>query len=227
MRLALALLCCWAAAFAQGAGKANAHYQTEEGRRQMAEALTSPDRDRTERPRDLVAGLGIRPGATVADIGTGPGYMVPYLARAVGPRGRVLAEDIFPDFLKQAADRASQAHLANVTTVLGTEDDPKLPAGEVDMAFSLEVYHHLEHPERVLANIGRSLRPGGRLVIVDFYRRREAMPGGDALEHIRADQAQVIREVEAAGFRLERKHDHIPGSQYVLVFSHEGPRVSR
>jgi SAM-dependent methyltransferase len=144
--------------------------------------------------------------------------MLPFLSEAVGAHGRVLAEDIFPDFLEAARRRADTAHLANVTLVLGTQTDPKLPAGALDLAFLLDVYHHFNYPGPMLAHLRDALRESGRLVIVDYYRRRDAMPSNDALEHIRADQPEVIHEVEAGGFHLVSKHDHIPDSQYVLVF---------
>lgn len=228
--LCVSALCCLAAP-AQVAEKANAHYQTEEQRRQMAQALLRPGRDRQQKPRELVAGLAIQPGMTVADIGTGAGYMLPFLSQAVGPSGRVIAEDIFPDFIRMATERAQAEHLANVTTVLGTETNPNLPAAGVDLEFALEVYHHLNYPNPVLRNLRKALRRGGRLVIVDYYRRPGALPGGDAMAHIRADQPEVIREVESNGYRLELKRDHIPGSQYILIFQktprgrHSRPRL--
>ncbi len=191
--------------------------------------MADPSRDRQEKPRELVASLALSPGMAVADVGTGPGYMLPFLSEAVGPRGRVLAEDIFPDFLEAARKRAASANLANVTLVLGTQTDPKLPVGSLDLAFLLDVYHHFDYPRPMLAHLRESLKNGGRLVIVDYHRRRGAMPSNDALEHIRADQPEVIGEVEAGGFQLVSKHDHIPGSQYVLVFQkapapESGPR---
>lgn len=203
---------------AQVASKANAHYKTEQERGQIASAMLSPDRGQQQKPRELVASLAIKPGMTVADIGTGPGYMLPYLSTAAGPNGRVIAEDIFPDMLERAKQRIAAARLANISPTLGTETDPKLPSGAVDLAFLLEVYHHFNYPDRMLAHIRQALRDDGRLAIVDFYRRPGAMPGGNALEHIRADQPEVIKEVESNGFRLSEKHDHIPDRQYVLVF---------
>jgi ubiquinone/menaquinone biosynthesis C-methylase UbiE len=214
---ALALiLVTWARA--QVAKQANAYYQAPEHRSQLARAMTDPGRDRTQRPRELVASLSIAPGMTVADVGTGPGYMLPFLSATVGPRGRVLAEDIFPDFLEEARQRARSEHLANVSTVLGTQTDPKLPPASLDLALLLDVYHHLNHPRQMLARLRESLKERGRLVIVDYYRRPNAMPWNDALKHIRAGQPQVIREIVASGFRLLSKHDQIPNSQYVLVF---------
>jgi predicted methyltransferase len=215
---ALATLALISTASAQVAERANAHYATPEQRSALARGMAAPSRDQQEKPRELVASLGITAGMAVADIGTGPGYILPFLSEPVGPRGRVLAEDIYPDFLEAARHRAESLHLPNVTLVLGTETDPKLPAASLDLAFLLDVYHHFNYPGPMLAHLRDSIREGGRLAIVDYYRRRDAMPSNDALEHIRAEQPEVIKEVEAAGFRLLSKHDHIPDSQYVLIF---------
>jgi ubiquinone/menaquinone biosynthesis C-methylase UbiE len=218
MKLAVLALTLVAAAAAQTDGNANAPYRTEQQRRDLASRIGSADRDKEQKPAELTASLALRPGITVADIGTGPGYMLPYLSRAVGPGGRVLAEDVFPDMLAQAKQRVEAEHLANVTTVLGTAGDPKLPAEAVDLAFVLDAYHHFDHPAQMLAHIRQALKETGTLVIVEYYRRPGAMGGCNAMEHIRADQPQVIKEVESNGFRLSSKHDHIPDRQYVLIF---------
>ena len=219
MKLALLALTLVAAASAQTEGNANAHYRTEQERRDLARALSSSDRDKQQKPAELTASLAIRPGMTVADIGTGPGYMLPYFSRAVGADGRVFAEDVFPDMLEQAKQRIETAHLANVTAILGAADDPKLPPDALDVVFMLDVYHHFDHPDRMLARFRQALKDTGTLVIVDYYRRPGAIGSGNfAMEHIRADAPQVIEEVEKGGFRLGSRHAHIPDSQYVLIF---------
>ena len=218
MKLLCLFLALAGGAWPQAAGDVNARYRTREGRVQVAAGLANPDRDKTQMPESVVTALALKPGMTVADIGTGVGYLLPYLSNAVGPSGKVLAEDVQTDFLDQAKAKIQAAQLSNVSLILGEFTDPKLPPAGVDVELVLDVYHHFNYPGPMLAHLRDSLKEGGRLVIVDYYRRRDAMPSNDALEHIRADQPEVIKEVEAGGFRLLSRHDHIPNSQYVLIF---------
>jgi len=161
--------------------------------------------------------MGLQPGMTVADVGTGIGYMLPFLSRRVAPGGHVIAEDIFDDFLASARLRVENQKLDNVTFVKGTETDPNLPEAAVDIVLALDVYHHFDYPEKMLAAIHKSLKPGGRLVVVEYYKRQEAMAGGRALTHIRLDMPDVIKEIEANHFHLIAEKEHIPDSQYLLL----------
>ena len=200
------------AAWAQVAKEANKNYQTEEGRAALARGLGNPAREQMQKPAEVVAALGIKPGATVADVGTGVGFMLPYLSQAVGPSGVVLAEDIQTDFLAAARKKAADEKLGNVTLVLGSETDPKFPAGAVDLELLLDVYHHFDYPEKMLAALRAALRSDGRMAIAEYYQQEQA-PG-----HIRLDRDGVIREVEANGFRVASRNDHITAQQYLLIF---------
>jgi ubiquinone/menaquinone biosynthesis C-methylase UbiE len=193
---------------------ANERYQTPEGRAAIARGLSATDRDERQKPRELVAAIGIKPGMTVADVGTGTGYMLPYLSEAVGSGGRVLGEDIFADFLEKAENTAKQRKLANVEFVKGSETDPTLPENGVDVALALESYHHWDYPEKMLAALHRELREGGRLVIVDYHPGAAGMPA----HHIRLDAADVVKEIEANQFRLVSQHEHGNSGQYVAIF---------
>ena len=204
-----AILILTISAWAQVADSANKGYKTKEGRDKVAATLDDPHRDGKQKPQELVAALNIKPGMTVADIGTGVGYMLPFLSSAVGPSGKVYGEDIQTDFL----DRAKAKKSANVELILGTETDPKLPSGAVDVALVLDVYHHFDYPDRMLAAIRRGLKPGAHLVIVDFYKSASPSPG-----HIRLERDDVVAEVEGNGFHLLAKRDHTPNSQYMLTF---------
>ncbi len=210
----LGLLVCAFSLAGQVAKDANERYQTPEGRAAIAKGLSAADRDERQRPRELVAAIGIKPGMMVADIGTGTGYMLPYLSEAVGPGGRVLGEDIFADFLEKAGKTAKEHKLANVEFVKGSETDPALPENGVDVALALESYHHWDYPEKMLAALHRELREGGRLVIVDYHPGAAGMPA----HHIRLEAADVVKEVEANHFRLVSQHEHGNSGQYVAIF---------
>jgi len=221
MRYAQALLWLLAAGglSAQIASQANSGYQTEAQRKSVAQGLADPARDEKQKPGELMREAGIRAGMTVADIGTGIGFMLPFLSKRVGADGKVFAEDIFDDFLAAAKQRVENQKLGNVTFVKGTETDPKLPEGALDVALALDVYHHFDYPDKMLAALHKSLKADGRLVIVEYYKRQEAMPNGRALTHIRLDMPDVIKEIEANHFHLISEKEHIPDSQYMLVFS--------
>ena len=219
-RLAFALLFC-ATAFAQIAERANEGYKTKEGRDSVARSLADPKRNDLQRPRDIVDAMDIKPGGAVADVGTGVGFMLPYLSHAVGDSGQVIAEDIQSDFLDQAKTKVQLARLTNVKFVLGTDMDPNLPANTLEAVLVLDVYHHFDYPEVMLSHIRDSLLSDGKLVIVEYFKRPGAIPGPDrerAVDHIRLDQDDMIREVQENGFRLISKADLVPKSQHIEVF---------
>lgn len=216
MRIAAILMVLTAAVFGQSAEEANRSYQSRESRAAMARNLGAEDRVERLQGKRIVESLELKQGMAVADLGTGAGVMLPLLSAAVGPQGNVFAQDIHGDFLEQAKKRGG----ANVETVLGTEKDPKLPAGCCDVIVTIDAYHHLDYPKEMLAGIRRALKPGGRFVIVDYYKRPGAMsPGPDAVQHVRLDVDDVVKEVEAAGFRKLETRDHIVGKQWIGFFT--------
>jgi ubiquinone/menaquinone biosynthesis C-methylase UbiE len=202
---------------AQVASQANSGYQTSQQREALGKGLADPARDERQKPRELLKAMEVRPGMTVADVGTGVGYMLPFISRWVGPGGHVIAEDIFEDFLASAKQRVHNQKLENVTFVKGTETDPQLPEAAVDIVLALDVYHHFDFPEKMLAAIHKALKPDGKLVVVEYYKRTEAMPNGRALTHIRLDMPDAIKEIEANHFHLISEREHIPDSQYMLI----------
>jgi ubiquinone/menaquinone biosynthesis C-methylase UbiE len=219
-KLACLFLFC-AVAVPQVAEKANEGYKTKEGRATVAKNQIDPAREARQRPRDIVDQLGLQPGQSVADIGTGPGFMLPYLSHAVGDKGTVYAEDIQPEFLDQAKTRVNTMALKNVKFVLGNDTDPTLPANTLSGVLILDVYHHFDYPEAMLSHVRDSLVSDGKLVIVEYYKRRGAMPNGDpdrAIEHIRLDEDNLIREVVANGFKVIDQHELVPKSQYIVTF---------
>ena len=206
-------------AFGQVAVEANKRYQTEEGRTAVAQTLDDPHRDDRQKPKELVAALGLKDGQSVADIGSGTGYMLPFLSEAVGSGGKVFAEDIFDDFLAKARARAESKGLKNVTFIKGTEHTTNLPRNALNAVMILDAYHHFDYPAEMLASIAKGLKPGGRLAIVDFYKTPTAMPNGNAVQHIRLSYEDMVKEVEANGFRLVEKREQIPDSQYLAIFA--------
>lgn len=128
--------------------------------------LEAPSRDAWQQPTRIVASLGLRAGDTVADVGAGSGYLEPYLSAAVGPLGRVYAEEIQPEFLPSLRERARR--FSNVRPVLGRADDPLLPTGGIDLFVLLTVYHEIQQPVAFLQTLRRAARPRARLAVIDF-----------------------------------------------------------
>ena len=156
----------------------------------------------TERAK-LADVVGLRPGAAVADVGAGSGFMAEEFARRVGASGKVFAVDINPTLLERIAKRAKEQNLSQIQTVVTREDSVDLAAASVDLVFVCDTYHHFEYPQKSLAGIHRALRPGGDLIIVEF-QREPGQSEGWVLEHVRAGQQDFTREIEAAGFALVR-----------------------
>jgi ubiquinone/menaquinone biosynthesis C-methylase UbiE len=152
-------------------GREIAHYMTHEG----APWLDRPERDQEERPDLVVAALALRPGDIVADIGCGTGYFSWRLGRAVGPAGRVFGVEIQAEMLAQLAAKMKERAVANVTGILGTVDDPRLPA-PVDLVLMVDVYHEFSHPAEMMAAICARLKPGGRVVLVEYRGEDPAVP---------------------------------------------------
>jgi cyclopropane fatty-acyl-phospholipid synthase-like methyltransferase len=211
---------------AQVAATANEGYRTHSQRENAASEMAPPTRAALERTGMLVDSLGLQPGDTIADVGTGVGHLLPYIVRHVGNRGTVYAVDIYPEFLAKVRKRIAAAGWQNVHSVLATERDPKLRPNRLDGAILLDTYHHLDYPEATMRGVQRALKPGGRLFIIDYYRNRPN-PFGSADEvrrHIRLDRDDVVKEVEAQGFRIAKQWDHMPSNWgqtsfiYVLVF---------
>jgi precorrin-6B methylase 2 len=141
-----------------------------------AEWLERPERAEEERPELLLSVLELKPGMTVADIGAGTGYYSWRMAQRVGAGGTVYAVDIQPEMIKLLEEQMSRRGAANVKAVLGTPTDPGLPPGGIDLALMVDVYHELEYPHEMLAAIVRALKPGGRLVFVEFKSGDASVP---------------------------------------------------
>jgi predicted methyltransferase len=185
--------------------------------------LDAPDRDQWQKPELIMDALGIADGSVVADLGAGGAWFTLHIARRVGPNGVVYAEDIQPAMLQVIGQRMQVENLLNVRPVLGTPSDPRLPKG-LDAALIVDSYHEMDdsaNPTQVvtlLRNIARSLKPQGRLGIVDFK------PGGGGpgpAPDQRVDPQSVIKAANAAGLQLISREE-IPPFLFLLVF---GPRT--
>jgi ubiquinone/menaquinone biosynthesis C-methylase UbiE len=176
--------------------------------------LDRATREAEESPEQALALMGIDPGMAVADVGAGSGYMTTRLARLVGPSGRVYANDIQPAMLRIIRDKAAAEHLGNVEVVQGTETDVGLPDRAVDLAILVDVYHELRHPQEMLRSIHRSLKPGGRLILVEYRKEDAAAP--IAPTH-RMSVADARTEISAERFSFVQVIEALP-RQHVIVF---------
>jgi ubiquinone/menaquinone biosynthesis C-methylase UbiE len=151
----------------------------------------------------------------VADIGAGSGYMTVRLAKIVGPMGRVYANDIQPGMLELLQQNVARNKLTNVTPVLGGIDDPKLPPDSIDLAIMVDVYHEFSEPQKMLQRIRESLKPDGRLVLLEY---RAEDPNVPILRDHKMSKAQVKQELEHEGFKQSRVYDDLPW-QHLFVFT--------
>ncbi len=174
---------------------------------EYARVLNDPKRDEWQRPEDVLQALDLKRSEMVADIAAGTGYFArrfaPYVAK-------VYAVDIDEKLLQMAAEGA----LPNLETVLASTDDPRLPDGSVDTIFFCNVLHHIESRPAYYAKLARALKSGGRIVIVDFYKK--PLPVGPP-EAMKLSEDEVIKEFSNAGFRKDRSLDFLP-YQYMLIF---------
>jgi len=173
-------------------------------------SLLAQDRDSQERRREqwqnvevIFAEMGVRPGATVADIGAGDGFFTSRLARSVGGNGRVFAVDIDDAVMARLRKRLQEDGIDNVTIVKGALDDPKLPEATLDAALIVNAYHEMEQHQLILAALRRALKPDGRLVIVEpVTASRRGRPRADEAKSHEIDPEYVLQDARAAGFAV-------------------------
>ena len=179
-----------------------------------ADWLVRPEREAEEAPDAALDAIGIPRGATVADVGAGVGYFTWRLAERVGPSGKVYANDIQPEMLDLLRKNMAARHLTNVETVLGQEDDPRLPPGRIDLVLLVDVYHEFSQPQKMLEKIRESLKPDGRLVLLEYRKEDPSIPIRP--EH-KMSVSEVRAEVQPEGFRFEKNLDTLP-RQHILIF---------
>lgn len=175
--------------------------------------LERPEREREERTDLLIERLPLEPDDVVADIGAGTGYFSFPIAERV-PEGRVLAVDIQPEMLAIVERRKAAGAPSNVEAVLGSETDPNLPAGGVDLVLIVDAYHEFSHPREMGEAIARALGPGGRLVLIEYRAEDRRVP----IKRLhKMSERQAKREMAAVGLVWERTEDFLP-QQHFLVF---------
>lgn len=168
-----------------------------------------------ENPDALLAALPIQPGMLVVDLGCGSGYFARRMASLVGAEGSVICNDIQPEMLRIASELAARESIENMTMLLGAEDDPRLPEGEVDLILLVDVYHEFAAPEAMLRTMREALAPDGVIALAEF--RLE----GRSASHIRLEHRMSIDQVMAewlpAGYELIERVDTLP-TQHLFLF---------
>ena len=190
-------------------GREIAHYMTH----LAAPWLERPERDTEERPDLVLKALALKPGDVVADLGCGTGYFSWRMAQAVGPRGVVYGVDIQPEMIELLAEKMKERGVANVTGVVSTVEDPKLPQ-PVDLAIMVDVYHECSRPAEFIAAVCRSLKPGGRVVFIE-YRGEDSTVPIKALHKM--TEAQVKLEMTAQPLDYVETFRGLP-RQHMIIF---------
>lgn len=178
--------------------------------------LERSGRETEEAPERALDLLDLKRGMTVADVGAGVGYFVERLARRVGPGGKVYANDVQQGMLDLLRERMDRAGITNYETVLGTESDPRLPTGRMDLILLVDVYHEFSQPQAMLRKLHQALKPDGRLVLLEYKKEDPGVPIRP--EH-KMSVAEVKGELEPEGFRLQRAISGKLPRQHVLIFT--------
>ena len=179
--------------------------------------LVRETRQRQEDCELMFENLKLKPGMTVCDMGCGNGFYSLKMAQAVGPKGKVLAVDIQSEMLRLMEQRAAEAELENIESILGTVANPKLPEGKVDLILCVDVYHEFSHPEQMLRAMRRSLKPDGVIALLEFRLEDRDVP--IKLLH-KMSKKQIMKEFPANGFKLVRTFDKLPW-QHMMFFGRD------
>lgn len=182
--------------------------------------LDRPERDQEQKPAQVVDALALKPGLYVADLGAGSGYFTRRFVEAVGETGKVYVIDVEPEALKYVEESFIRMHRRfEAEFILARPDNPKIPVESVDLIFVCDTYHHLEDRADYFRNVKTSLKPGGRIALIDFYHDERSGDLGFPKRHL-VPREKVIEEMTAAGYRLAKEHRFLP-KQYFLEFTRE------
>ena len=176
--------------------------------------LERPEREDEEAPSKALDLLEIKPGMVVADIGAGSGYYASRIAKRVGPAGHVYATDIQQGMIDILERRIKSEGLANMSTILGGADDPKLPEGAIDLAIMVDVYHELQQPQIFLQRLKAAFKPNGRLVLLEFRKEDPKIP---ILEVHKMSVAEVDQEMKAEGYAIDKVIEGLPWQHLIVI----------
>jgi ubiquinone/menaquinone biosynthesis C-methylase UbiE len=182
-----------------------------------AEWLTRDNREQEERCSLMLANLGVKRGITICDMGCGNGFYTLKLAQMTGQDGHVYAVDIQPEMLKMLNERADEQSIRNVSPILGTLTDPRLPKGQIDLILLVDVYHEFSHPVQMLAAMRDALAPGGLCALVEF---RSEDPNVPIKPEHKMSKAQIMKEWPPNGFKLVKEFNGLPW-QHMMFFARD------
>jgi len=212
LKIVLILLSCAGLSAGPAAAQSpQTHQHSFGGAEQWAQIFDDPKRDAWQKPHEVIQALALKPDAVIADIGSGTGYFSARFANMV-PKGRVYGVDTEPDMVKYLAERAKREGLKNITAVTGAPGDARLPE-KADLIIMVDVFHHIADRARYLKKLQGSLKPGGRLAIIDF--RMDSPDGPPKSARIAPDRVKT--ELKGAGYALIQEHAFLP-NQYFLIF---------
>jgi ubiquinone/menaquinone biosynthesis C-methylase UbiE len=191
--------------------------------KKYTETFEGESREVFAKRKEIVAALGLKPGLTVADIGAGTGLYTRLFAAEVGAKGTVYAVDISDKFLEHITSVNKKLGLTNVKTVLCKPHSVELEKSSIDLAFICDTYHHFEFPHRTMTSLHATLKPGGRVVVIDF-RRIKGESTDWVLNHVRAGQEVFEQEITDAGFRKVKDEKTLLKENYFVIFERVEPK---
>lgn len=191
-----------------------------------ADEFRGPERDRWQKPREVLAALDLKKGDVVADIGAGMGYFTMLFAQAVGPKGKVYAVDISASVLEYLKKEARKQDLNNIQTLVSRKDDPLLPAGSVHLAFFCDTIHEIAGRVDFYRKVRQALKPNGRMAVIDWIPATEKRSETRNDSEGQVSRDVTVREAELAGFRLVKEPKFL-AKEYFLVFERVDDEIPR
>lgn len=185
--------------------------------KQFTERFEIESREVFAKRKEILAAIKLKPTDVVADIGAGTGLFTRLFANALGPDGRVIAVDIAQKFLDHIEVTCREQNLRNVETILCKDDSTELPPNSVDVAFICDTYHHFEFPQKTMTSLRKALKPGGRVIVIDFIRV-EGVSSEWTMDHVRAGQEVFESEIISAGFKKADEIKDVLKENYLVVF---------